>query len=269
MKKAKEIILQEFERIKKQMERLITEALNSSSKDEEIYISNCKSLAINIRILLSDTKNCTSILKHLGLKDKVLFSPVLAYGNGSTFSTPNNLLGFYPFLNFELKNGKLFFAQEVLFALNTIADYQEKRIVKNDKNGIILKREESEDKYAYALITRTQYKNNLIWGFNLYNKCRYSLLNVKVTENKYIIGNDIGSIVFFKNVEKAIFRFALKKAGKYLLIDKFDDFFSNKCNSSYEEILKLLNVSNDNLFKAYLDKQDLIEIDVTDSIVQK
>ena len=363
MKKAKEIILQEFERIKKQMERLITEALNSSSKDEEIYISNCKSLAINIRILLSDTKNCTSILKHLGLKDKVLFSPVFAYGNDSAFSTPNNLLGFYPFLNFELKNGKLyanqiyshpklnlfenfdkwwneiilingtpnrhkitrcdailviadkeggahfdgkydekyfdaldfklkiidgnknemtvlndifleltlFIAQEVLFALNTIADYQEKSIVKNDKNGIILKREESEDKYAYAyaLITRTQYKNNLIWGFNLYNKCRYSLLNVKVTENKYIIGNDIGSIVFFKNVENAIFRFALKKAGKYLLIDKFDDFFSNKCNSSYEEILKLLNVSNDNLFKAYLDKQDLNEIDVTDSIVQK
>lgn len=30
----------------------------------------------------------------------------------------------------------LFIAQEVLFALNTIADYQEKSIVKNDKKAI-------------------------------------------------------------------------------------------------------------------------------------
>lgn len=55
MKKTRETILLEFERIKQQMERLVTETLKCSSKDEEIYISNCKSLAINIRILLSDT----------------------------------------------------------------------------------------------------------------------------------------------------------------------------------------------------------------------
>ena len=50
MEKTRETILLEFERIKKQMERLIAEVLNSSSKDEEIYISNCKTLGI---VLLS------------------------------------------------------------------------------------------------------------------------------------------------------------------------------------------------------------------------
>lgn len=349
MEKTRETILLEFERIKKQMERLITEALNSSSKDEEIYISNCKTLAINIRVLLSDTRNCTSILKLLGLKDKVLLSPVFAYGYDSVFSSPNNLLGFYPFLNFEVKNGNLyanqaysypklnffenfdkwwneiilingtpnkykitrrdailviadkeggahfdkkydesyvdaidfklkiidnnsnemtvlndvfleltlFIAQEVLFALNSIGDYQEHIIDVYDKNGVILKREESKNKYAYALIVRSQYENNLRFGFNLYNKCRYSLLNVKIIGNKYIIGDDSGSIIFFKNVEQAIFRFALKKADKYLLIDSFDDFFSNEYQLSYEEVLSLLSVTNDNLFKTYLDKQDI------------
>lgn len=346
MKKTRETILLEFERIKQQMERLVTETLKCSSKDEEIYISNCKSLAINIRILLSDTKKCTSILKHLGLKDRVLFSPVFAYGDNCMFSTPNNLLGFYPFLNFELKNGNLyanqtysrpklnffenfdkwwneiilingtpnkykitrrdailviadkeggahfdedydesyfdaldfklktiynniertvvndvfleltlFIAQEVLLALNSIEDYQDGSVVDDCKNVIILKREESKDKYAYALIERNQYKDNLRWGFNLYNKCRYTLLNVKIIGNRYVVGDDCGSIVFFKNVEEAIFRFALEKAGKYSLIDEFDDFFSNEYALSYENVLKLLNVTNDNLFKTYLEKQ--------------